>query len=227
MNKVVINKIENMLEEANNNSSNAAAGYDEGYYNGMIEAFDGDNYEKGYGHYIELPDGYTIYKGYLTKEPVYEKLFEGTPDKFTIKRLGDDLYNWATHKVSPYMVKPIPNLKEKIKFTTAKIFDWYCNEFKRTRNVTDNEDKIIGVINIINAKEICGRLLKSIETDNYIGFNSFDIIMINKIWNWYVENCSNNSYVMHFDDGDSMMTEQWLYYFKTNIKHQNNINKEV
>lgn len=193
----------------------------------MVDEFGGDTYEKGYGHYIELPDGYTIYKGYLTKEAVYEKLFEGTPDKFTIKRLGDDLYNWATHKVSPYMVKPILNLKEKIKLITTTIFDWYCNEYKRYRTVTDKDDKVIGVINVKNASELYSKLLDAIETENYIGFTSFDIIMINRIWNWYVENCNDrkNAYLMHFDDGDSMMTEQWLYYFKTNIKHQNNINQ--
>lgn len=193
----------------------------------MAEEFGGDSYERVYGSYIKLPDGYTIFKGYLTRDKVYDELWEHTPEKFTIKRLGNDLYNWATHKVSPYMVKPIPNLKEKIKISTTKIFDWYCNEYKRYRTVTDKDDKVIGIINEKNARELFSKLSNAIETDDYIGFTSFDIIMINRIWNWYVSNCEDrkNSYLMHFDDGDSMMTEQWVYYFETNIRHQNNISK--
>lgn len=40
MNEAIIIKIENMLKEAEKNSDDSAAGYDKGYFNGMIEAFD-------------------------------------------------------------------------------------------------------------------------------------------------------------------------------------------
>jgi hypothetical protein len=184
----------------------------------MVKEFGGEQYECGYGYYLKLPDGYTIYKAYLTREEIYDKLFENTPSKFTIKRLGDDLYNWATHKVSPYMVKPISNVQEKIKYTTQKIFEWYLGRFRR---IIVLKDKTISV-NCI--KELYDKLLTAIDTGNYIGFTLTDIYVINNVWDWYVE-CSvdrKDTYLIHFDDGDSMLSEQWVYYFETNIKHQNN-----
>lgn len=191
----------------------------------MSAEFGGESYKKGYGSYLKLPDGYTIYKGYLTIDPRYDELFEHTPEKFTITRLGDDLYNWASHKVSPYMVKPIPNIKEKIKFTTQKIFDWYCTRFRRP--ITIKRESETTVITIDTIKALYDKLLNAVETEDFTGFTSTDITVIFKVWDWYVE-CSvdrTNAYLMHFDDGDSMMTEKWTYYLETNIRHQNNLPK--
>jgi len=192
-------------------------------WNELVNEFGDDNGTMRFCNSLELPDGYTISKSYLTRDAIYDKIYEGTPDKFVIKKLGDDLYNWASHKVSPYMVKPIPNLKEKLKVSTKTIFDWYCNEFKRCKIVRDSEKNVLGIINVQNAKELYYNLLLGIESNNYFRFTTFDIIMINRIWNWYVDYVTDrkNAYLMHFNDGDSMMTEQWVYYFETNIKHQN------